>query len=355
MNIKKIVLIGISILVVVSAAIFLRSQKKSVDNLPVAKEYLRSVDVVRVKKEKISQKKEFLAQILSSKSANIATKFVAKIKKIYVNENDKVKKGDLLISLDDKDILANLSSLKEQKKALSLDAQNAKNILKTNTKLYKIGAISKEAYDKTKAIYLTKLSSLKTVEEKINQTKANLQYLNLTAPFDGVIGSKFLDVGSLAPAGKPILSLNSDDQKLIFLFSQNDKKITKGQKVFLEDKEIGRVLKIYDDAKNSLLVAEVKLKKSLPFANKSYKTIQVETDSVLSCTLPTNAILHKKDGNFIMIYKDEKFVAKKIKILLENPKRVAISSCPKELVAVGSEAKLSILPTFGKIIVDKVK
>ena len=57
MNIKKIVLIVASILVVVSAAIFLRGQKKSVENLPVAKEYIKSVDVVRVKKEKISQKK----------------------------------------------------------------------------------------------------------------------------------------------------------------------------------------------------------------------------------------------------------------------------------------------------------
>jgi len=352
---KKVILIVITVLVVVSAALFLKKQKESVSNLPIAKEYLKGVDIVMAKEEYLSQKKEFLAEVLSSKSAYIATKFVARIKKIFVNENDKVKKGDLLVSLDDQEILSTLSSLKEQKKAFAIDVANAKNILQRNKKLYEIDAISKEAFDASRAMYQTKLSVLKATDEKIVQTKVQLQYLNIKAPFSGVSGSKLLDAGSLAPAGKVILTLNSDDQKLNFMFSQNEKPIVGGQKVFLDNKEIGYVAKIYDDARDTLLVAEVKLYKSLPYANKSYKTIEVEVDSAKACTLPVNALLHKHDGTYIMVYKDGKFSQLKVKIVLQNAQRAVISPCPKEAVAIASEAKLSILPTYGEIIVNKAQ
>ena len=353
---KKVILILMAILVAVSAALFLKKQKESVSDLPVAKEYLKSVDIVMAKEEYLSQKKEFLAEVLSSKSANIATKFVARIKKIYVNENDKVKKGDLLVSLDDREILATLSSLKEQKKSLALDVVNAKNILQRNQKLYDIEAISKEAFDASRAMYQTKLSALKSTDEKINQTKVQLQYLNIRAPFSGVVGSKLLDAGSLAPAGKVILTLNSDDQKLNFMFSQNEKPIAQGQKVFLDNKEIGYISKIYDDARNTLLVAEVKLYKPLPLANKSYKNIEVQVDSEQqACTLPLNALLHKHDKVYVMVYKDGKFSQMEVTVALENSQRAAVSPCPTEPVGAASEAKLSILPTYGKIIVNKAQ
>ncbi len=352
---KKIILLIVAIVVVVFAARFLLKQKEDVANLPVAKEYTKSVDIVMPKYEYISQKEEFLAEVLSSKSANIATKFVARIKKIYVNENDKVNKGDLLVALDDRDILSTLSSLKEQKKSLKLDVTNAKKIYLRNKKLLKTDTISKDTLDNSKVLYYTKLSALKGIDEKIIQTKVMLQYLNIKAPFNGVIGSKLLDAGSLAPAGKAILTLNSDDQKLTFLFSLNEKPIMVGQKIFLDNKEIGNVSKIYDDARNSLLVAEVKLNKTLPFANKSYKTIDVEVDSTKGCTVPLNALMHNSNGTFVMVYKDKKFTQKKINVILENSKKAAITPCPQKPVAIASEAKLAVLPTYGKIIVSKVK
>lgn len=352
---KKIILIIAAILVVVFAAKFLIKQKDDVANLPTAKKYAKSVDIVMPKEEQISQKEEFLAEVLSSKSANIATKAVARIKKIYVNENDKVKKGELLVSLDDKDILSSLDSLKEQKNALKIDVANAKKIYLRNKKLFKTDTISKDALDNSKVVYHTKLSAYKGIDSKITQTKVMLQYLNIKAPFSGTIGSKLLDAGSLAPAGKAILTLNSNDQKLTFLFSQGKKPIVVGQKVFLDNKEIGSVSKIYDDARNSLLVAEVKLNKPLPFANKSYKTIEVEVDSKKGCTLPKNALLHKSDATYVMAYKDEKFTQLKVEVILDNSKKALISPCPKEPVAIASEAKLSILPTYGKIIVSKAK
>ena len=349
---KKIILIISAFAVIAAAGVFLKQQKEEVANLPKPKTFIHSVAVVKAKVQTVEDKREFLAQLQATDSAYIASKFSANIKKIYVNENDIVKKGELLIALDDSEIKANLASLNQQKVALQADLNNAKRILQRNKKLYEIEAISKEAYDNSNVVYKNKYSALKSVKEKIKQTKSQLQYLNIKAPFSGRVGAKLANNGSLALPGKPILTLNSDDQKLLFTFVDGDKPILQGQKVYIDNKLIGEISKRYDDAKNGLLVAEIKPYKALPYANKSYKTIEVVVDSNKGCTLPLNALLHQKDGVFIMLYKDNRFVAKKVSVILQDSKRALLTECVKGSVATASEAKLSILPSFGEVDID---
>jgi RND family efflux transporter MFP subunit len=350
---KKIIAFIIIVAVAVGAGLFLKKQKEGVANLAKPKIYTHSVTVVHAKQKRVNETREFLAQLEATNSAFIASKFSANIKKIYVNENDKVTKGELLISLDDSEIKANLASLQEQKTALAADLHNAKTILNRNKKLFAIAAISKEAYDTSSVVYKNKLSALRTVNEKIKQTKSQLHYLNIRAPFNGRVGAKLADNGSLALPGKPILTLNSDDQKLVFSFVDGQKPILQGQKVFIGSELIGSISKRYDDAKNALLVAEVKPNKALPYANKSFKTIAVVVESAEGCSVPVNALLHKKDGVYILLYKDQKFYAKKVDIVLQNDNEALLSSCVEEPIATASEAKLSLLPTYGKIIINE--
>ena len=352
---KKVLLIILAILVVVVALKALKEKKEEVQNLPKPKEMIKSVKTTKAQVKTLSQSREFLAQIQASNSAYIASKFSATIKRIYVSENDVVKKGELLISLDDSEIKANLNSLNEKKRALDIDLVNSKKILNRNKKLLKIEAISRESYDNSNVLYQNKLAAFKGVEDSIKQVKSQLKYLNIKAPFNGVVGSKLNNEGSLAIAGKAILTLNSNDQKMIFSFVDNNKPIIQGQKVYIDNKLVGEILRRYDDAKNSLLVAEVKPYKSLPFANKSYKTIDVEVDKLEGCSLPLDTILHKKDKTSIMIYTNKKFTQKDVEILLQNDESVIILECPSELVAVSSEAKLSILPALSNVIINEDK
>ncbi|MEN4053218.1 MULTISPECIES: efflux RND transporter periplasmic adaptor subunit [Sulfurimonas] len=350
---KKIIALVIVAVVVVGAGIFLKKQKDAVAHLQTPKMYTHNVDVVHAQNKRVEESRVFLAEIVATNSAYIASKFSANIKKIYVNENDVVKKGALLIALDDSEIKATLASLRQQKVALEADLDNAKNILERNKKLFAIAAISQEAYDTSNVVYKNKLSALKSVDEKIKQTKSQLKYLNIRAPFNGRVGSKLANDGSLALPGKALLTLNSDDQKLLFSFVDTTKPILEGQKVYLNNKLIGKVTKRYDDAKNALLVAEVKPFKALPYANKSFKTISVVVDSAEGCTLPLNALLHKTDGVYAMLYKDKKFTAKKVDVLLQNDREAIISECIEEPVATASEAKLSLLPSYGQVVVNE--
>ena len=349
---KKIVLIIIAILVVIAAGVFLKGQKKAVDSLPKPELFHYNVDTTTAQTKTVRQTRHFLAQLLASKSALIASKFSAEIKKIYVKENDVVKKGQILIALDDTDMKTSIASAKQQKDALVLDVANAKRSLERSKNLYAVEAISQEKYDNARVLYKNKLAALKNLDEKIKQLNAQLKYLNITAPFSGRVGTIFVDEGNLALPGKPIVSLNSDDQKLIFSYAQTSQPIVEGQDVLINEKVIGTIYRKYDDAKNALLVAEVKLNKALPYANKSYINIDVVVAQMQGCSIPLNALVHRKGETLIMVYKDSHFEEMKVDVILQDTKDAIIKECPSENFATASEAKLALLPTRGNIVID---
>jgi len=352
---KKIIGIFILLAIGVSAGLFLKSQKEAVASAPVAKARHYSVKTISPQMKTIQETRAFLAQLLASKSALIASKFSAEIKEIYVKENDRVKKGQLLISLDDREIVANLNSLKKQQESLELDVANVKRSLLRNKKLLEAGAIAQEQYDNSNVAYQLKLSALQATQEKIKQTKVQLGYLNIRAPFSGRIGTIFVDAGNLAVPGKPIVSLNSDDQKLIFSYAPTSKPILVGNTVLVDGKAVGIISRKYDDAKNALLVAEIKLTKALPYANRAFVNIEVVTGEMRGCTLPLNALLHRKNASYVMLYREKHFEAKEVELLLHNEEDAIIKECPTERVAVASEAKLALLPSLGEVLVNEEK
>jgi RND family efflux transporter MFP subunit len=352
---KKIIAIIIVIGIAAAAGIFLKKQKEAVASLPTPKVHKYSVATTQAQEKEIAQTRHFLAQLLASKSALIASKFSAEIKKIYVKENDIVKQGDLLIALDDREIRANIATLTKQKETLIIDVENAKRSLQRNKKLLEIQAISQEKYDNTNLLYQNKATNLETTKEKIKQTQAQLTYLQIKAPFSGRVGTIFVDAGNLAVPAKPIISLNSDDQKLLFSYVATTELIITGQKVLVDGVVVGEIARKYDDAKNALLVAEVKLTKPLSFANKAFINIDVVIAQQKGCAVPLNTLLHREDGRYVMLYKNGRFEAQKVEVILEDSNNAILKQCPKDLLAVASEAKLSMLPSLGEVNIGKEK
>jgi hypothetical protein len=198
-------------------------------------------------------------------------------------------------------------------------------------------------------MYQNKLANLNATEEKIKQSYAQLNYLNIKAPFSGRIGTIFVDAGNLAIPGKPIISLNSDDQKLIFSYAETSRAIIEGQKVYIDNQLVGRIVRRYDDAKNALSVAEVKLTLPLRYANKAYLNINVVIAETKGCSVPLNALLHRKDATEIMVYKEDHFEPFEADIILQDNHDAIVTSCPSYPFATASEAKLALLPTLGTV------
>jgi membrane fusion protein (multidrug efflux system) len=116
-----------------------------------------------------------------------------KIIKINFTEGTRVKKGYLLAKINDKPLQAQLEKLVAQKKLVEEQEFRQRSLLDRD-------AISKESYDQI-------VTQLQTIQADINLIKARISETELRAPFDGIIGLRYLSEGSFATTSTKIARL----------------------------------------------------------------------------------------------------------------------------------------------------
>ena len=297
---KKIVLFIIIALLIAGGFKLIKEKKDEISN--EKKAFVHTYKPLETKDDNTLDNFEiYSAKLEAFENPKISTKISGHITKIFEKENQKVKKGDLLVLIDDLEykenisqIIHSLDALKSSIEAsmsslnsLKLDMKLSLKEFETNKKLYKIGGISKDKIDFSEVIYEQKKakydSTLKTIESKKNElnsqqafldAKKKLQeYYSLKSPIDGFIEEIFVDIGDLSSINKPILSLVSKEQKLSFLFASED--IKQNQEVYIDDKKIGVIESINISAKNYMKEANIKLDKNLSNPINSLISVKV--------------------------------------------------------------------------------
>lgn len=123
----------------------------------------------------------------------IEAKVSGRIESLLAQPGQMVKAGELLAKLDAREIQAKV----EQAKAVY---EQASSDLKRYTSLY-------ESKTVTQAEYEARVAQFKVAEANLKEALTMLGYIDVTAPFDGVITRKISDVGDLVYPGKPILEI----------------------------------------------------------------------------------------------------------------------------------------------------
>lgn len=131
--------------------------------------------------------------IYASEEAELRAETAGKITAIRFKEGGMVKKGDLLVKINDADLQANLKKLNAQLKL-------AADKLQRQTKLLEIGGISKEEYEMTHTEVTNTLSD-------IDFTKAQIAKTEIHAPFNGSIGLKNISEGNYVSASNVIATI----------------------------------------------------------------------------------------------------------------------------------------------------
>ncbi len=350
---KKII---ITIIVLVVVALVAMNGKKLLETrkAEVSSEALpavSSVSVVLVKpvEGSMQNKEPYLAQVASDKSIKLSTKLAGYINAVLVEESQKVKKGEVLVRIDETELLSNVQALKATLNTQMADAKVAKSIYARNVKLYNVGGLAKEKLDISKVAQEMKASLIENTKQKMAQLEHQRSYLKIVAPFDGEIDVILLHEGDLVASGKPILSMSDGVKKLLFSYASHHTDIKKDQPVFANDKKIGRIKSIYTTSQNGLVRAEVKLEGSLTLPVGSSINIEVLTKEAKGCIVPSDTVLHKKEGVFVMTYVDGKFVPMFVNVEMQDANALLISPCPSTEIAQASEVKLARLPVYDRV------
>lgn len=135
----------------------------------------------------VDQIEEYTATVESDVKNNISSNAALRIKKIYVDVGDVVRRGQLLVQMDE-------SSLQQ----LKLQIENQKVEFNRTDQLYKVGGASKAEWDNAK------------MQLDINETAYRNMRENtrLTSPVSGVVTARNYDDGDMAGTS-PILTIET--------------------------------------------------------------------------------------------------------------------------------------------------
>ncbi|MBN2212893.1 MAG: efflux RND transporter periplasmic adaptor subunit [Bacteroidales bacterium] len=131
--------------------------------------------------------------LLADEEVDLAFETSGKITAIYFTEGAHVKKGQLLAKLNDDELKAESGKLEIQKKLAMEKAERQKVLLDKE-------AVSQESYDQLK-------TDLQGIEAEIEILLARIAETEIHAPFDGIIGLRYVSEGAFVTSSTFIARL----------------------------------------------------------------------------------------------------------------------------------------------------
>jgi RND family efflux transporter MFP subunit len=164
------------------------SSKAHSSNLPAASVRLQTV---QSKPQAITE--EVMGTVRAKLQATLEAKLSGRIDKLPVVLGQRVKAGELVARLEAAEINARLDQARAS-------LEQAERDWKRLSTLFEQQAVTRADYEAAQARH-------RVAEGAAAEAKAMMSYVEVVAPFDGVVTKKWADLGDLAAPGKPLISV----------------------------------------------------------------------------------------------------------------------------------------------------
>ena len=179
---------------------------------------------------------------------SIAPRVEGPVLKLLIDDNQLVKKGDLLLEIDPKDYEVKLQQAKaklEEAKASLVRTENqvtkslsdlefAQNDYERYSKMFEKGIASKQDYDSSlnkltsaqsgsnaaKAMYDEISASIKRLEAEVEQDELNLSYTKIYAPEEGLITNRSVEQGNYVQVAQPMFAIVPEKMWVVANFKE---------------------------------------------------------------------------------------------------------------------------------------
>ncbi|MGZ5052402.1 MAG: efflux RND transporter periplasmic adaptor subunit [Methylobacter sp.] len=164
---------------------------------------------VQVESRQVDELLSWPGTVKSRIVANIAPKTTARIIEIKVNAGDKVKKGDVIARLDERDVKAQAGAAAAALASANAQASRALADERRTRGLYEKEAATRESFDAAVARAKETQAAVAQANSAVTETKSHLADTTLLAPFDGVIAKRLQEPGDMGLPGVPVATLQT--------------------------------------------------------------------------------------------------------------------------------------------------
>ncbi len=179
--------------------------------------------VIKTAKANTSVNSTYSAAVRGTQDIDIFPQVSGIITQLNVEEGDRVKKGQVLMIIDQINYKAALKTAQANVEAAKAALATAGLTLDSKKELYANDVVSEFDLKNAENAYLSAKAQLALMEAQEQTAKNNLSYTEVKSPSDGVIGTLPYRVGSMVSAqmAKPLTTI-SDNKVMYAYFSMNE-------------------------------------------------------------------------------------------------------------------------------------
>lgn len=283
----------------------------------------RAVAVVTahaIKKE-FAYEVEALGTLRANESVDITAKVADRVAAIRFNEGQQVRKGDVLIELDNMEARADLA-------AAEAAASDSRSQYKRSQELYQTKALSEAQLDQLQATLLAN-------EARVAAARSRLADRVITAPFNGRVGLRHVSLGGLVNPGGVITTL--DDLSVVkldfavpevFLSTlQPGLTVEARSTAYSGTAFAGRVSSVdtrVDPATRSVAIRALIDNRDGRLRPGMFMTVKLVRPEGQALMLPEQAIVPENEQHFVYVVEDGKAHKREIKIGRRRPGEVEV-------------------------------
>jgi len=141
------------------------------------------------------------------RKTDVASQLLASIREIKPRPGDRVKAGDLLIVLDDRELVAQQREAVASLAATEADLVTRRSNYQRMKSLSGAGTVSAEEVNNVEGAFRVAETQVKRAKETISRIEVQITYTKIAAATDGLVSDRFAEPGDLATPGKPLLAV----------------------------------------------------------------------------------------------------------------------------------------------------
>ena len=297
-----------------------------------------NVDRTKVETADLEEIINGIGSIEAFQSVQVYPEVSGIIETVEFEEGARVEKGQLLFTIDDAKIRAELDARQAALEETRANLENARLVFHRRQRLYEQKLGTEEARDEARTRYQALSAQVKRIQAEIGNIRETLKDTKIRAPFDGFAGAHHVDAGQLVDTETQLTGVVQVDRlKIRFTVPERHMgQVRVGQQIrisapaYPEEKFAGTIYFIdpqIDPGTRSLKIQaqagnpENQLR---PGGFASVEIISGTREGVL--TIPEEALIPTRSGYMVFVIENGRAKGREVKIGLRRPGIVEITS-----------------------------
>lgn len=267
-------------------------------------------DLYTVHSDALTTGPSITGSVQPERRADLRAEVQAVVVQVLKENGEPVRRGDLIVRLDDTAIRESLTSAEASTSSASRAYEQAERQFQRMTQLRANSLVSTQDLDDAEVRRNNAQSDFEAAKSRVAVARQQLQRTEVRAPFDGIVGDRQVSAGDTVQVGRELVKV-IDPTSMRFegmVSADNIGEIKAGQTVvfrvhgYAQQEYTGHITQVNPAANVTTRQVEVLVafsdEKQEPRLAGLYAEGRIETGTTAALTLPATALVQDGTGNF---------------------------------------------------------